>query len=192
MKTTKTIEDRAEHNCKVIATYPIQVSALLEKEGGSFQALFLPLARNAVGYGTTPQEAIADLQKVVPLFLRMMDEMEQTLPEVAAEKEWDDFSGKFNVRVAKALHAQLVELAEEQGVSLNSLVQTVLTSGATALAAGKMFGALERSENEISAAAGCGVSKRAQRQAAAGKWPLKRPQGSDKQGYEASSEALTS
>ena len=46
--------------------------------------------------------------------------------------------------------------------------------------------------NEISAAASCGVSKRAQRQAAAGKWPLRWPLESDKQGYGASSEALTS
>lgn len=128
----------------MVASYPIQVSALVEEEGGGFQALFPPLARSVVGYGETPQEAIADLEKVVPLFLKMMDKTEQTLPEVAAEKDWDDFSGKFNVRVAKMLHAQLVELAEDQGVSLNSLVQTVLTSGATALAAGKMFGVLER------------------------------------------------
>ena len=77
-----------------------------------------------------------------------MAKTEQTLPEVPAEKEWDDFSGKFNVRVAKMLHAQLVELAEEQGVSLNSLVQTILTSGATALSAGKMFGVVERNDTK--------------------------------------------
>ena len=146
--TTKIIENRTEHNCKMIASYPIQVSALSEDEGGGFQALFPPMARSAVGYGPTPQEAIADLQKVVPLFLKMMDKTEQTLPEVVSEKDWDDFSGKFNVRIAKMIHAQLVGLAEDQGVSLNSLVQTILTSGATALAAGKMFGALERPESK--------------------------------------------
>jgi len=128
----------------MIESYSIQVSALVEEEGGGFQALFPPLARSAVGYGATPQEAIDDLQKVAPLFLKMMDKTEQTLPEIAVEKEWDDFSGKFNVRVAKVLHAQLVELADDQGISLNSLVQSILTSGATALTAGKLFGALER------------------------------------------------
>ena len=140
----ETTGNRTERNCNMIASYPIQVSALPEEEGGGFQALFPPLVRSVVGYGATPQEAFADLQKIVPLFLKMMDKTEQTLPLVALEKYWDDFSGKFNVRVAKALHAQLVELAEEQGMSLNSLVQTLLSSGATALTAGKMFGALER------------------------------------------------
>lgn len=141
---TETAQYRTEHNSKMIASYPIQISALLEEEGGGFQALFPPLTRSVVGYGETPQEAIADLQKVVPLFLKMMDKTEQMLHEAPAEKDWDEYSGKFNVRVAKMLHAQLVELAEGQGVSLNSLVQTILASGTTALTAGKLFGALER------------------------------------------------
>ncbi len=137
-------QDQIDRNDKMIHSYPIEVSPLSEEEGGGFQALFPPIARSIVGYGMTTQEAIDDLQAMVPSVLELMAETEQILPEVVAEKEWDDFSGKFNVRVAKMLHAQLVELAEDQGVSLNSLVQTVLASGATALAAGKMFGALER------------------------------------------------
>lgn len=140
----KTHQNQFDHNDKMIHSYPIEVSPLSEEEGGGFQALFPPLARTVVGYGMTHQEAIAELHAMVPSLLEAVAETAQTLPEVAAEKDWDEYSGKFNVRVAKMLHAQLVELAEDQGVSLNSLVQTVLTSGATALAAGKMFGALER------------------------------------------------
>ena len=140
----KTYQDQTDHNSKMIHSYPIEVSPLSEEEGGGFQALFPPIAHSVVGYGMTHQEAIAELHAMVPSLLEIVAETGQTLPEVAAEKEWDDFSGKFNVRVAKMLHAQLVELAEDQGVSLNSLVQTVLASGATALTAGKMFGAIER------------------------------------------------
>lgn len=132
----------------MIDTYPIQVSSIVEEEGGGFQALFPPLARSVVGYGMTPQEAMADLQIMVPTFLEQMEETDQRLPEVVDEKEWDEFSGKFNVRVAKVVHAQLVELARDQGISLNSLVQTILISGATALTAGKMFGAVERPESK--------------------------------------------
>jgi antitoxin HicB len=136
----KASQSQDEHNCLMLQGYPLQVTPLSEEDGGGFQALYPPLARSIVGYGETPQEAIAELQTLVPSFLDMIARSGQTLPEVAAEKDWDEYSGKFNVRVLKALHAQLVELAEEQGVSLNSLVQSLLTSGATALAAGKMFG----------------------------------------------------
>lgn len=133
---------KSEHNRKMIDTYAIQVSALTEEYGGGFQALFPPLARSVVGYGATMQEAIDDLQILVPTFLELMEDTDQILPKIALEKDWDEFSGKFNVRVAKVIHSQLVSLAEEQAVSLNSLVQTILASGVTALAAGKMFGAL--------------------------------------------------
>ena len=142
---TAQVEDRVQHNRKMVDGYAMQVSALSMDDGGGFQALYPPLARSVVGYGLTPQEAIADLQIMVPTFLEMLAKTDQTLPEVAAEKDWDEFSGKFNVRVTRALHCQLVGLAEDQGVSLNSLVQTILSSGATALAAGKMFGALSSS-----------------------------------------------
>lgn len=138
---TKTAPTRAEHNREMLDAYAIQVSALSEEDGGGFQALFPPLARSVVGYGLTLSGAITDLQTMIPTFLDLLEETDQTLPEIAVEKDWDEFSGKFNVRVPKSLHAQLVTLAEDQGISLNSLVQTILTSGATALAAGKMFGA---------------------------------------------------
>lgn len=144
MPQNKIYQDQIDHNENMVTSYPIAVSPLSEEEGGGFQALFPPLARSIVGYGMTPQEAIAELQTMVPSLLEVTAETGQVLPEVAAEKDWDEYSGKFNVRVAKMLHAQLVELAEDQGVSLNSLVQTILASGTTALSAGKMFGALER------------------------------------------------
>ena len=146
MKTTQieAAEDQADRNRRALESYPMQVAALPEEEGEGFQALFLPLARSVVGYGATPAEAIADLQAAAPAFLELLAETGQTLPEAAPGRDWESFSGKFNVRVAKAVHAQLVELAAEQGVSLNSLVQTLLTAGASALATGKTFGAVER------------------------------------------------
>jgi len=145
MKTKKTEQILSQNGDHAkVAAYAIQVSRLADEEGGGFQALYPPLARSIVGYGGTPAEAVTDLEGLVPSFLDFMVQSEQTLPEAPVEKEWDEFSGKFNVRVPRVLHAQLVELAEDQGVSLNSLIQTVLTSGATALAAGRMFGAVER------------------------------------------------
>lgn len=146
MKTIQTEQIKTPQNSDhaKIASYPIQVSRLSDEEGGGFQALYLPLARSIVGYGETPAEAVADLEGLVPSFLDFMTQSGQAVPDAPMEKEWDEYSGKFNVRVPRFLHAQLVELAEEQGVSLNSLIQTVLASGATALAAGQMLGEIER------------------------------------------------
>lgn len=129
-------------NANVIENYAMQVKPLSKEDGGGFEALFPQLARGVVGYGATAQAAVNDLMEAVPVFLAAIEDMGQTLPAPEGSKEWDEFSGKFNVRVAKVLHAQLHRLAEEQGVSLNSLVQTLLMSGATALSAGHEFGAI--------------------------------------------------
>jgi antitoxin HicB len=130
----------------MINNYAIQVKPLTKDFGGGFEALFPQLARGVVGYGATQQEAVKDLLEAVPDFLEAVEEMGQSLPAAETPKEWDEFSGKFNVRVPKMLHAKLVRLADEQGVSLNSLVQTILMSGATALEAGLEFGAVVEPE----------------------------------------------
>jgi len=49
-----------------------------------------------------------------------------------------------------------------------------------------------RADNEVPDGASPEVSERRRRLAATGKWPLRRPMRSDKQGYGASSEVLTS
>ena len=40
----------------------------------------------------------------------------------------DEFSGKFNVRIPRFLHRDLVHLAAEEGVSLNQLVVSLLSN----------------------------------------------------------------
>lgn len=144
MKPTQTKEmTQQQRDDLKLESYSIEISRLSDEDGGGFQALYPPLARSIVGYGETSAEAIAELEGLVPSFLNFLAETGQEMPDAPAEKAWEEFSGKFNVRVPRLLHAQLVMLAEDQGVSLNSLIQTVLASAATALTAGKMFGIVE-------------------------------------------------
>jgi len=51
-----------------------------------------------------------------------IDRLIDSLPEpVVGPQRWE-YSGKFNVRVPKSLHAALASEAEAEGVSLNQLV----------------------------------------------------------------------
>jgi predicted HicB family RNase H-like nuclease len=52
------------------------------------------------------------------LIYRLID----SLPEPAVGPQRPEYSGKFNVRVPKSLHAALASEAEAEGVSLNQLV----------------------------------------------------------------------
>src|SRR5947207_1126375 len=57
---------------------------------------------------------------------RVIDELIDSLPEAPVGPQRREYSGKFNVRVPKSLHAALASEAESEGVSLNQLVVTKL------------------------------------------------------------------
>jgi len=122
-------------NCERIGAYAIEVAPVPADRGGGYEAVFPQVRRGVVGYGGTHQEAVAALLDAVPAFLEAVQEAGQPLPVPKLTDPNREFSGRFNVRVPKALHGKLVGLAEDQGVSLNSLVQAVLMAGATELAA---------------------------------------------------------
>jgi hypothetical protein len=53
---------------------------------------------------------------------RQIDELLDSLPEPAVGPQRREYSGKFNVRIPRSLHAALVSEAEAEAVSLNQLV----------------------------------------------------------------------
>lgn len=53
---------------------------------------------------------------------QQIDELIDSLPEPPVRPWPKEYSGKFNVRIPKSLHAALVSEAEAEGVSLNQLV----------------------------------------------------------------------
>lgn len=120
--------------------YRIDVSPLTEEDGGGYEAVFPQLARMIVGYGETQAEAVQDLIDFVPLLLKSMEEIGDKMPEPVAPPEWKDYNGRVTLRLPKMLHYQLDKLADQEGVSMNSLLTTILQSGATAMAAGCQFG----------------------------------------------------
>jgi hypothetical protein len=53
---------------------------------------------------------------------RQIDRLIDSLPDPPIGPQRREYSGKFNVRVPKSLHASLASEAEAEGVSLNQLV----------------------------------------------------------------------
>jgi predicted HicB family RNase H-like nuclease len=76
--------------------------------GGPFARLF-PTAKDRVAFAKTEES-------------RQIDQLIDTLPEPPVGPQRREYSGKFNVRVPKSLHAALASEAEAEGVSLNQLV----------------------------------------------------------------------
>jgi hypothetical protein len=76
--------------------------------GGPFVRLF-PTAKDRVAFAKTSHS-------------RRIDALIDRLPDPPVGPQRRDYSGKFNVRVPKSLHAALATEAEAEGVSLNQLV----------------------------------------------------------------------
>lgn len=86
----------------------VEVNNAIYGPGGPFVRLF-PNARDRLAFAKTKESGQID---------RLVD----SLPEPPVGPQRREYSGKFNVRVPKSLHAALVNEAEAEGVSLNQLV----------------------------------------------------------------------
>ena len=80
--------------------------------GGPFVRLF-PNAKDRLAFAKTKES-------------RQIDRFIDSLPEPPVGPQRREYSGKFNVRVPKTLHASLASEAEAEGVSLNQLIVTKL------------------------------------------------------------------
>ena len=76
--------------------------------GGPFARLF-PRAKERIAFAKTAES-------------RDIDALLDSLPEPAVGPQRREYSGKFNVRLPKSLHAALAREAEAEAVSLNQLV----------------------------------------------------------------------
>lgn len=101
--------------------YPFEIRPLSKDEGGGYSIAFpdLPGCRSD---GATPEEAIENGRDALQSWLAVAHEFDDRLP-----KPFSAASGRFVQRVPRSLHAQLVAQAEVEGVSLNTLVVSLVS-----------------------------------------------------------------
>ena len=90
----------------------VEANNALYGPGGPFARLF-PSAKDRLSFAKTKES-------------RQIDRLIDNLPEPPVGPQRREYSGKFNVRVPKSLHAALAGEAEAEGVSLNQLVAAKL------------------------------------------------------------------
>ncbi len=111
----RTIESRAQElltRARKLAEAPgvtwVEANNLIYGAGGPFGRLF-PNAKDPAAFAKTKES-------------REIDRIIDSLPEPPVNPQRREYSGKFNVRVPRSLHAALANEAEAEGVSLNQLV----------------------------------------------------------------------
>lgn len=74
-------------------------------------------------HGSTQEKALREIRTVVGYVLEDLTDEKEPIPAPLGKRE---YSGKLNVRMSKDLHRRLALESEQQGVSLNALINTKL------------------------------------------------------------------
>lgn len=103
--------------------YPFNIRELSNEEGGGYLIEF-PDLPGCMSDGETIDEAIANGQDAIVAWIEAATEMGKPIPKPG---ELESQSGKWVQRVPKSIHLRLVNRARDEGVSLNTLVITMLS-----------------------------------------------------------------
>jgi hypothetical protein len=99
---------RAQKLAEVSGTTWVEANNAIYGPSGPFARLF-PSPKDRAAFAKTKES-------------KLVDQLIDSLPEPPLGPQRREYSGKFNVRVPKSLHAALAGEAEAEGVSLNQLV----------------------------------------------------------------------
>jgi antitoxin HicB len=103
--------------------YPFITSLLPAEEGGGYLIEF-PDLPGCISDGDTLAEAIENGQDAVQCWMKTAKKYGDLIPTPGASSA---LSGKWLQRVPKSLHQRLAERAKQEGVSLNTLVVSILS-----------------------------------------------------------------
>lgn len=108
---------------KPVIEYPFEIRPLSKEEGGGYGISF-PDLPGCCSDGATPEEAIRNGRDALESWLAVAREHGDSVP-----KSFSGVSGRFVQRVPRSLHAQLIARARAEGVSLNTLVVSLVAEG---------------------------------------------------------------
>lgn len=103
--------------------YPFIIRPLSEEDGSGYLIEY-PDLPGCISDGETPEEAIANGRDAVKSYLSSCRKYGDKVPAPGRST-----SGQWRQRVPKSLHSRLVTRAEQEGVSLNTLVTAMIAEG---------------------------------------------------------------
>lgn len=105
--------------------YPFEIRPLSKEDGGGYLISF-PDFSECISDGETPEEAIQNGFEALKDTVFALESMNLPVPK---PNSGGSHSGKFVQRVPKTLHARLAARAKQEGVSMNTLVTSMLAEG---------------------------------------------------------------
>ncbi|MBQ4159576.1 MAG: type II toxin-antitoxin system HicB family antitoxin [Clostridia bacterium] len=103
--------------------YEIRVFPKIADDGATYWTALYPSVPECIGGGDTMEEAIQDAQENLDVYLEFLSEEGKAFP---AEDYHSEYSGKIALRVPKSTHAKLADLSENEGASINLLINNAI------------------------------------------------------------------
>ena len=103
--------------------YEMRLIPNTDVEGKTYWTAIFPNIKNCVGGGDTVEEAIADAKENLEFYLEFLKEEKKSFP---VEYKANDYGGKIALRISKVTHKRLFEYADEEGVSINSYINSAI------------------------------------------------------------------
>jgi antitoxin HicB len=100
--------------------YPFEMKPLSDEKGGGWLIIF-PDLPGCMSDGETPEEAIKNGQDALECWIQACTEAGKEIPLPGKSS-----GSRFSPRIPRSLHARLVSRAEQEGVSMNTLVSSFL------------------------------------------------------------------
>lgn len=102
----------------------------IEGEDGSFEwgVEFIDVPE-IVGGGDTVEEAYYEALENLHVYFDYLKDNGQPIPEPTKEPEYEDYSGKLVLRLSKHNHKKVAELADIENISINSLLNEMISEG---------------------------------------------------------------
>jgi antitoxin HicB len=105
-----------------LSQYPFEIRPLADEDGGGFLISFTDFSE-CISDGETVAETIENGRDALQETIAALESLNLPVPEPGSG---GSYSGKFIQRVPKSIHARLVVRAKQEGVSMNSLVTSIL------------------------------------------------------------------
>lgn len=103
--------------------YEIRVFPSKAADGSVYWTARFPAIEGCVGGGDTVEEAIAEAQDNLEIYLEFLKEENKRIP---AEYNPPEYNGRIALRIQKSTHKKVAEAAEREGVSINTFLSNAI------------------------------------------------------------------
>lgn len=103
--------------------YEIRVYPKIADDNSVYWTAYYPSIPGCIGGGDTQEEAMKEAKENLEIYLEYLEEECKKLP---LDDYKSDYNGKIALRISKSTHKRIAQIAEDEGISINLLLNNAI------------------------------------------------------------------